>query len=198
MTENNQNLISELRSKRYLNAPTENILSTVEIIDAINDIQRRIFSKVKIEKSFTIYTIKGKADYDFTEREFLTIKKIFTSWGGNFEIVDNTQWDNVKDATGNYPLYGTIFARKLKLVPAPDSDSLKIDFWGYQTNLIDPVDASGEIDIEIPDTLMLALKLGVVSEYDKKKYPEFLSELETQRTNLRVKETRNKEAYPNW
>lgn len=140
----------------------------------INSIQKEILRELQPKKEFKIVLEKGKTEYQIYDENSIDIFNYFNSWSGTFKLVPFTSWEDYRTVTGSNPIYGTIFADKLIVAPAPGSGTITI--WAnqiYPNSIIDE-DIPPEIPIAMDDVLIQ----GVVSRYDPEEKDDYLAKMD--------------------
>ena len=140
-------------------------------------IVRDLLKELKpVEISFDITLVEDQEPYDISDEATLDIKALIPSWDERLEFIDNIQYQNVATTGNSYPVYCTIFNRKMYFRPIPSADGDVVTVWAYQTE--PKTDIDKDTPPETPEYLDDAIILGVCSKFNRK---EFLEEYELEK-----------------
>ena len=184
MIERNEKIFTGVRTR--LKAVNKTGLLNMDLLEKANVVQNKIFATGYIETSFNIILIKDKWAYDFKGKEALVIKDIYPSWKNKkIVLVADNKWDQYRGKTGTYPVYATIFSRKLYLAPTPTRSDDTLEIWAFQTAVIVPMDE--EVPPELDETLDDVIMFGICAEYDPIFMDQYQTLLNDQLSNIAMK-----------
>lgn len=135
----------------------ENRFLREEILDEMNEGQKQIFLRAKVEVEKTIYLSTGETDYTLidSDREIYgSISRFIcpSTWLYPLDFIYPNDWNDIVNG-GQYdtftnPVKATIFANKLKLYPAPQADE---DLIAHALMKMPTTDLSTDVDPETPE-----------------------------------------------
>jgi len=140
-----------------------------DLLDAANEIQDEILLKADIERKFDIALVGDQETYPLADESTFELLNTIVSWEGCTEFVPNSELNQYRKATADYPYWLTIFGQELHIAPIPTgawvaSDNPIIQFWGRQKKTIVPIDE--QTDPELPDIFDNALVEGICKQFD--------------------------------
>ena len=148
-----------------------------EIYRVAKRVVRDLLKELKpLEISFDITLVASQESYDISDEASLDIKALIPSWDERLEFVDNIKYLEITTTGNTYPVYCTIFSRKMYFRPIPSANDDIVTVWAYQTE--PKVDIDEDTPPETPEYLDEAVILGICSKFSRK---EFLEEYEIEK-----------------
>lgn len=141
-----------------------------------------------LEISFDVVLVEDQESYDIEDEATLDIKALIPSWDERLEFVDNIRYGEISTTGNNYPVYCTIFNRKLYFRPIPSADDDIVTVWAYQTEPKTDIDT--DTAPETPEYLDEAIILGVCAQFSRKDFIEAY-ELEKNRWKGKIHKKHN-------
>lgn len=176
MNDRSNKILSQVRLR--LGQTSTDDLKNKQIYNIADYIQTDIMLNTEcVEKEFTVYTKAQVESYSFADEETLLIKSYETSWNGNLVYKSQSFWNELP-TTGGYPVYYSIFDRKIYFRPFPQRDDDIITIKAYQTKTIIRMD--DDIEPEIPSYADRCLIFGICSEFLPDRFLQMYLELRNQ------------------
>lgn len=162
MNKRNELLLSRVRL--ILKRENQDAVEDGDLFDAATIVQDEMFLTASIEKQFNIVIKPGESQYSIADEHTLDINRIGLNWQGRFEIVENSEWNKYEAVTGAHPMYGTIFAQELHIVPKPTLNNDILTIWGEQLKTITAI--SDNVPPELPELFDTSLLYGICAHYN--------------------------------
>lgn len=202
------NIVGRIRRQlKAKDVPYNRILQD-ELYEEMQIAQNDIILKTSPEYKHEIAMLLDESIYPLVVSDLPVIKSIQSfeipeDWDiDEIEIIDNQNWDEIVHATvsGSYPLYATIFANELRLLPAPGSEIAGDDL-GVMTFLhSSPTEIGESVEPSVNPIWDLAIEYFVLDRVlpDSGYYQRYVEQIETKKHILHVKHHQSRHQEPAW